>query len=219
MDTTETINFVKLQKEFQNAKLAEERYNLENNAKFRAVHQKVSSYEEFRDIVASSHLQPLEKHDAFYADKTNGNMKVKPWNSFYSPSIDNENEHFQFKPPEICHHINNFDEFNKAWRCIKCPQTMCDIIISMDEFNLKSIFRCDLPSNVLETCIEQFSTMLTKENSAHIIKVLSIFSASRGFNIALRFLNIKQKEVVLKLLFSLESYGHDVKSLKTVYSF
>ena len=43
-----SINFKKLEEEFQNAVDADEKYQRENDAKFRAVGQKVASYEEFR---------------------------------------------------------------------------------------------------------------------------------------------------------------------------
>ena len=42
---------------------ADEKYLRENDAKFRAVNQRVGSYEEFRDIVSAAHLKPLERKD------------------------------------------------------------------------------------------------------------------------------------------------------------
>lgn len=42
------IDFHALEKELQEAVAADEKYQRENDAKFRAVRQKVASYEEFR---------------------------------------------------------------------------------------------------------------------------------------------------------------------------
>jgi len=42
------INFSKLERELADAVEADAKYNRENDAKFRAVHQKVASYDEFR---------------------------------------------------------------------------------------------------------------------------------------------------------------------------
>lgn len=42
------INLRKLERELSNALEADKRYARENDAKFRAVNQKVASYEEFR---------------------------------------------------------------------------------------------------------------------------------------------------------------------------
>ena len=57
------IDFSKLEKELAAAVEADAKYQRENDAKFRAVEQRVGSYEEFRDIVAASHLKPLDKKD------------------------------------------------------------------------------------------------------------------------------------------------------------
>ena len=42
------VDFDKLEREVYAAVAADEKYQRENDAKFRAVHQKVGSYEEFR---------------------------------------------------------------------------------------------------------------------------------------------------------------------------
>ncbi|KFV86611.1 Coiled-coil domain-containing protein 103, partial [Struthio camelus australis] len=63
MEADGAIDFSALEKELRAAVAADEKYERENSAKFRAVHQKVASYEEFRDIVLASHLKPLEKKD------------------------------------------------------------------------------------------------------------------------------------------------------------
>ena len=48
--TEDKINFSKLEKESDAAIRADEKYWRENDAKFRAVDQKVASYEEFRYV-------------------------------------------------------------------------------------------------------------------------------------------------------------------------
>lgn len=63
MNEDEGIDFRKLEKELALAVEADEKYLRENDAKFRAVNQRVGSYEEFRDIVSAAHLQPLERKD------------------------------------------------------------------------------------------------------------------------------------------------------------
>ena len=42
------INFKKLETEFREAQMKENKYELENAAKFRAIEQKVATYEDFR---------------------------------------------------------------------------------------------------------------------------------------------------------------------------
>ena len=63
MNDNEGIDFQKLEKELASAVEADAKYQRENDAKFRAVEQRVASYEEFRDIVNAAHLKPLERKD------------------------------------------------------------------------------------------------------------------------------------------------------------
>ena len=63
MNKDDTIDFNKLERQLLVAVEEDARYQRENDAKFRAVAQKVGSYEEFKDIVAASHLKPLDKKD------------------------------------------------------------------------------------------------------------------------------------------------------------
>ncbi|KAK6618749.1 hypothetical protein RUM43_013140 [Polyplax serrata] len=57
------IDFNILEGELENAIMLDENYKRENNAKFRAVEQRVATYDEFRDIVKASHLRPLDKNE------------------------------------------------------------------------------------------------------------------------------------------------------------
>ena len=63
MNEEEEIDFRKLEKELSLAVEADAKYDRENSAKFRAVEQRVSSYEEFKDIVCAAHLKPLDRKD------------------------------------------------------------------------------------------------------------------------------------------------------------
>ncbi|XP_070780072.1 coiled-coil domain-containing protein 103 [Enoplosus armatus] len=77
----DVIDFSALERELQGAIEAEQRYKRENEAKLRAVSQRVSSYREFRDLVLSCHLRPLEKKDK------DGAPRKQPWNPV-APSND-----------------------------------------------------------------------------------------------------------------------------------
>jgi len=63
MNEDEGIDFRRLERELALAVEADAKYDRENSAKFRAVEQRVGSYEEFRDIVSAAHLKPLERKD------------------------------------------------------------------------------------------------------------------------------------------------------------
>lgn len=53
------IDFKRLDEAVQNAMEADAKYSRENDAKFRAVKQKVATYEEFEGIVAGAHIKPM----------------------------------------------------------------------------------------------------------------------------------------------------------------
>lgn len=50
----ESLNFDKLEKELNVAVNADQRYWRENDAKFRALHQKVATYDEFKSVKQKS---------------------------------------------------------------------------------------------------------------------------------------------------------------------
>ncbi|ELV10094.1 Coiled-coil domain-containing protein 103 [Tupaia chinensis] len=70
MERNNVIDFKALEKELQAALIADEKYSRENAAKFRAVEQRVATYEEFRSIVLASHLKPLERKDKMGGKRT-----------------------------------------------------------------------------------------------------------------------------------------------------
>ncbi|KAM9844197.1 dynein axonemal assembly factor 19 isoform 1-T1 [Aulostomus maculatus] len=86
------IDFSALERELQAAVESDRKYRQENDAKLRAVAQKVASYEEFRDLVLSSHLKPLEKNDKNFARK-------QPWNPLVVPG----NDSIPTKTPDLQH--------------------------------------------------------------------------------------------------------------------
>ena len=55
----DVINFKRLDEAVQGALEAEAKYTRENDAKFRAVAQKVATYEEFEGIVQGAHIKPM----------------------------------------------------------------------------------------------------------------------------------------------------------------
>ncbi|XP_012711620.1 coiled-coil domain-containing protein 103 [Fundulus heteroclitus] len=73
MSQRDVIDFPALEKELQAAVESERRYQRENQAKLRAVNQGVD-YDQFRGLVRSSHLKPLDKKDK------DGGPRKQPWN-------------------------------------------------------------------------------------------------------------------------------------------
>eukprot|EP00048_Salpingoeca_helianthica_P024380 m.31939 g.31939 ORF g.31939 m.31939 type:complete len:271 (+) comp9353_c0_seq1:101-913(+) len=74
------IDLSKLEATISSAVQADERYKRENDAKFRAVAQKVQTYEEFEGIVKASHIKPISE------DITNLSLGRSTWNSTTRPA-------------------------------------------------------------------------------------------------------------------------------------
>ncbi|XP_030592235.1 dynein axonemal assembly factor 19 [Archocentrus centrarchus] len=73
MSQHDVIDFSALERELQAAVESERRNRRENEAKLRAVGQRVA-YDQFRDLVLACHLKPLEKKDK------DGAPRKQPWN-------------------------------------------------------------------------------------------------------------------------------------------
>ncbi|XP_029013728.1 coiled-coil domain-containing protein 103 [Betta splendens] len=70
----DVIDFPALEQELQAALELERKYVRENEAKLRAVSQRVGSYSEFRDLILTCHLKPMGKKDK------GGTIWKQPWN-------------------------------------------------------------------------------------------------------------------------------------------
>ncbi|XP_034023615.1 coiled-coil domain-containing protein 103 [Thalassophryne amazonica] len=73
------IDFTALEKELRMVVEIEQKYCRQNDAKLRAVSQKVKSYQEFRDLVLACHMKPLHKNDK------EGGPHKQPWNPLVAP--------------------------------------------------------------------------------------------------------------------------------------
>lgn len=73
LDARGNVDFDKLEAAMANASFREERHELRNAAKFRAVAQKVPDYEAFEDMVKAAHLKPMTE------DVTQLDLKRSSW--------------------------------------------------------------------------------------------------------------------------------------------
>ncbi len=79
------IDVEKIQSIVKQEVAKEQKYWRENDAKFRAIEQRVPTYEDFRQMVLGSHLRPLEKGESLRDEK--GQIATKKvWNSMAEAS-------------------------------------------------------------------------------------------------------------------------------------
>ena len=210
------IDFNKLNQEFNEAKEADLKYSRENDSKFRAVNQNVGSYEEFRDIVAASHLHPLEKDSMTKIKST-----CKPWNTVLMQSNDKYQREIVLVQEKVdqsftkCSSINTRDEFMKGWQN---TENRVAYILSFDISFLCSIFKCDIPINFLAKTIEDLLSEISFcDNLQKAVDLLQAFTCSERFSLTIKFLDKKDKDNINKLFHVIEKCGTSTKELGSLY--
>ncbi|KXJ12644.1 coiled-coil domain-containing protein 103 [Exaiptasia diaphana] len=197
MENDEQIDFLKLEKEFSRAVEADAKYQRENAAKFRAVEQRVGSYEEFKDIVAASHLKPLEKKDKL------GQEKFKqPWNSLASAQQKSEisasnppsGKEKQSKCPKAPHN------FTKTWKHeLKTAQDRFDYLCQIGGQHLGQLFKAEVPMGLFGEIVEVLNTSFQPPHCDIVIDILNHLSTTNRFNLTAEFLSSKEKDVLKDL--------------------
>ena len=187
MDTD--VDLRKLERQFINAKSSDAKQREENSAKFRAIHQKVETYEEFCDIVAASHLKPYNDQ----CTKTNQNTARNK--TLISDKLTFQCLWQDGNKEKTC------NEFVKIWRNLKDSKSKCGFLFnSVETGNFKNLFLNDLPVIVFEESIDLMLTMLSDENINYFACVLEAFSRSSRFHLCVKFLDKRTKKQLHDLL-------------------
>ncbi|XP_030077757.1 dynein axonemal assembly factor 19 [Microcaecilia unicolor] len=199
MEELETIDFSALEHELQAALAADEKYQRENDAKFRAIHQKVASYEEFRDIVLASHLKPLEKKDKL------GGKRNQPWNSCitsdnYQQDTSLEIAQGSSRKPETS------AEFNRDWRrYLRNGTEKYEFLLQLGGENLHRIFQVDIGFGLLGEFILVLAENFQSEDYDAVLQILQNFSQTCRFGLNLDLLSKAEKESCRDLFKKLQS--------------
>ncbi|XP_071112227.1 dynein axonemal assembly factor 19-like [Haliotis cracherodii] len=206
------FDFNKLERELKAAVTADEKYTRENDAKIRAVHQKVASYDEFREIVMASHLKPLEK-----GDKIEGKF-VQPWNMHADKkkhpqhSKDSETKEGPTKVPQ------NSQEFVREWRRLALDKKY-HFLTEIGPEKLENIFKPEISFGLLG----DFLVVLLEgsQEELHIVlNILEAFSRTNRFSLSFQFMSSREKEACEKLFQKLEGLNEcsdRITSLRSVY--
>ncbi|KAL0992706.1 hypothetical protein UPYG_G00097180 [Umbra pygmaea] len=182
-DSPDVINFSALERELQSAVEADKKYQRENDARFRAIHQKVGSYEEFRDIVLASHLKPLERKDKV------GAPRALPWNTLAS----NNKGQDQTSCDNMKLQISEFQprtasEFGRDWRRLGSgnPDEKYHFLLSLSGDGLRGIFRAEVGFGLLGEFLEVLSRGLQPGDESAMIDILQGLSKTPRLNQSLR---------------------------------
>lgn len=193
---TEDIDFKKVIREAVAAQDAEDKYQRENDAKFRAVYQKVATYEEFCDIVLASNLRPLDKSDsiptvgagpsAWNVTASNTSKQKECDETRYAPDVLGENM------PVSCQ-----AEFNKLYKRLN-PSDKYSLLLEIGGNKLLSLFPTEIE------VFEDILLVLTKEYKQchvhNIVNILLCISEMKRFSLTLQFLDKHGRNILNSLL-------------------
>ncbi|XP_074080443.1 dynein axonemal assembly factor 19 [Macrotis lagotis] len=203
MEKTDTIDFRALEKELQAALAADEKYQRENAAKFRAVEQKVASYEEFRDIVLASHLKPLERKDKM------GIKKMVPWNCHGKsatalPGITQE-ESTDVSQKGDCQPETSSD-FYRAWRHhLRNGPERYQTLLKLGAPTLGHLFRVDVGFGLLGELLITLEENFKTADCTAVLGILHSLSRTGRFGLNLSLLSNAERTSCQKLFQKLQS--------------
>ena len=209
------INFSKLEQQIDSAVEADKMYWVRNEAKIRAVNNKVASYEEFEDIVKASHLKPLEKGDRI------SDIKVfkQPWN--INSSSGSCSQTSSNKSTEIANSsVDNVIQFNRVWkRQCKNSSDQFKFLTELDCSKIHHIFQAEIAMGLLGEFVSVLQDHYQAEKSETVANILYTFTKCGRFDLSLMFLSQKEKECLSKLMSSLSDdwNSENVLQLKEIY--
>ncbi|XP_073428966.1 dynein axonemal assembly factor 19 [Dendrobates tinctorius] len=201
MDDSEVLDFRELERELTNAVAADEKYQRENAAKFRAIHQKVASYEEFRDIVAASNLKPLERKD-----KIGGDRK-QPWNPTATTSCSTKEPACAVLQESLSEPKNAF-QFTRDWRRIEGKKRY-DFLLEIGAEKLSHIFRAEVCSGLLGEFLHVLEEHLQDRQVGDVMEILQCLAETQRFNLNLVFLSKNEMDRCQRLFMKLTTLVND----------
>ncbi|CAF0903116.1 unnamed protein product [Didymodactylos carnosus] len=203
------INFRKLAENFSKEKQAETVYWQRNSAKFRAIEQRCASYDEFRQIVAASHLKPLDKNETL----TFEHYKQVSWNQQAArqdsasattlPAITTATSPIQSKT--FVHLPKYLPEFILQWRRCQTSAMKFEYLKQYDLSTLEKIFQTDFTTELLNDLTQIYESN-SYDNAQIIVQLLAIIVNAKRFQLTKGFFTEIEKHNLDKLFSHLMTF-------------
>ena len=207
------VNFSKLERQIDTAVAADQRYWTQNEAKIRAVTNKVSSYEEFEEIVKASHLKPLVKGDRI----SDMDKFTQPWN--VASSKDNYKFTESSQSELSTSSITNLTHFNREWRKRKQPTEQFELLLSMSESDILRVFHAEIGLGLLGDIIQVVKSCFTEEHSSQVCELLGALTKCGRFDLSLTFLSDDEVSALKSVLDSIATQvgTEKISELRSAY--
>jgi len=201
------LDFKELEKELKDCIKEDEKYWRENDAKLRAVNQKVSTYEEFKEMVKAAHLKPLEKSERVGLDNIH---KGCIWNTF----VEKKSELSSLQNMEIDNVLNEIrsdDEsltgfrYVRKFTVLRTNEERYRLLMKTGSEELGTIFKTEIPTGILGRIVEALLCFRPVVNEIiFVTQVLEILTKTKRFSITLDFLTREEKDLCKDLMKKLE---------------
>jgi len=196
------INFDSLN-QVVNRQLAEDaKYDRENDAKFRAVRQKVPTYEDFEAIVQGAHLQPM-KDDVAALE-----MKRSMWDSTTNQSARSRarEQRRTMEKTTIVTKDSKEDipktvqKFLRGWRrACKTPKDKYSFVQRIGGERLGALFKYEVPEGLLGPIVEVLSKEFVPQDAAATCEILRCLQETGRFGLAIEFFSDAEKSAAVAL--------------------
>ncbi|XP_022109489.1 coiled-coil domain-containing protein 103-like [Acanthaster planci] len=195
------IDFGKLEKELDEAVQKDARYWRENDAKFRAVEQRVETYEQFRDIVKAAHIKPLDKKDKIGEGKRN-----QPWNPYTSKTAGQEHpKQDEFSRKESNNLPKTSHEFIQSWKTLgDAPSEKYHLLTGLGSEQLGHIFRAEIGFGLLGDFMTVLNQQFRGSDCHCIVGILESLSRTNRFGLSVGFLSKPERQDCLELFQKLQ---------------
>ena len=190
------IDLRKLAKNFANEKSKEDRYWQRNDAKFRAVHQRCTNYDEFRQIVEAAHLRPLDRNETLTLER-----QSIAWNQ---PAAKDSSDIVLSSESIVHHHPirfftpKNMTEFLQQWRRLENEMKL-NYLHQLNNFD--NLFLIDIPTDFLHELSLLYQSDSSLNDGELIVNILMNLTKSKRFELMKSFLT-DQNRLELNQLFS-----------------
>eukprot|EP00049_Salpingoeca_infusionum_P008380 m.136486 g.136486 ORF g.136486 m.136486 type:complete len:239 (-) comp13997_c1_seq4:137-853(-) len=206
------VDFDRLERAMDAAGTHEDRYWRENDAKFRAVAQKVQSYEEFEDIVKAAHIKPMTE------DITQLQLKRTSWLSSARTQERDRRKgatSIQLPLPDI----TSDTAFELHWKAKETPQEQYNLLTELGGKRIYHLFKPQLRLfdemvGVLDQCA------LLPDDTEVVCKLLKAFCRTKRFELCAQMANPGTLDMVRGLYEKLVECGiseEDIERLRAGY--
>jgi hypothetical protein len=198
------INLRKLAHNFAQEKSKEERYWQKNDAKFRAVHQRCTNYDEFRQIVEAAHLRPLDRNETLTLER-----RSISWNqpaasptltqlSIKSDSFDTSQTNIMIKP-------KNTTQFVQQWRRTSNDMKL-NYLRQLDNYD--TLFQMDIPSDLVYDMSVLYGWDSLVTDAETIVNILCHLTQSKRFELLKTFMTSERQYQLNQLFARLSTHVH-----------